>query len=65
MGFEADHHPGGIHLYAESLDDPTDFAPSFHLNYHSKLGWPSMQDHLPKHDSTLLHTSKTPDGYQS
>ncbi|MEM8836769.1 MAG: GFA family protein [Pseudomonadota bacterium] len=57
MGFEADHYPGGMHLYAASLDDPADFEPTFHVNYESKLPWLQIEDDLPKYEGTLLHTS--------
>jgi hypothetical protein len=55
IGFEADHYQGGMHLYAASLENPEDFKPTFHVNYQSKLPWLSMEDDLPKYDSTLLH----------
>ena len=54
MGFEADHYPGGMHLYAASLDDPADFEPTFHVNYESKLPWLRMEDDLPKYEGKLL-----------
>lgn len=56
LGFEADHYPGGMHLYAASLEDPKDFAPTFHVNYQSKLPWLKIDDDLPKYDGTLLGT---------
>lgn len=61
MGFAADHYPGGMHLYAASLDDPTNFKPTFHVNYQSKLPWLEMNDDLPKYDGTLLHGPENPD----
>ena len=54
MGFEADHYPGGMHLYAASLEDPGGFAPTFHVNWQSKLTWLQMTDGLPKFEVTLL-----------
>ena len=54
MGFEADHYPGGMHLYAASLEDPDDFQPTFHVNYESKLPWLQISDDLPKYKGTLL-----------
>ena len=57
MGFEADHYPGGMHLYAASLEDPADFEPTFHVNYQSKLPWLKMDDDLPKYEGTLLQQS--------
>lgn len=56
MGFEADHYPGGMHLYAASLEDPEDFEPTFHVNYQSKLSWLQIDDDLPKFDGTMLGT---------
>lgn len=63
MAFTADHYPGGMHLYAASLDDPADFQPSFHVNHASKLPWLALEDDLPKYDDTLLHSPLDPDGY--
>ena len=57
MGFEADHYPGGMHLYAASLDNPEDFKPTFHVNYESKLPWLEMQDDLTKYEGTLFESS--------
>jgi len=55
MGFEADHYPGGMHLYAASMKNPQDFEPKFHVNYESKLPWLQIKDGLPKYEGTLLH----------
>jgi len=57
MGFEADHYPGGMHLYAASLAQPEQFAPAFHVNVDHKLSWLSLEDDLPRHDGTLLRSS--------
>ncbi|MEM9969544.1 MAG: GFA family protein, partial [Pseudomonadota bacterium] len=63
MAFEADHYPGGMHVYAASLEKPEAFCPTFHVNHHSKLPWLALEDDLAKYDSTLLHTPNDPDGY--
>ncbi|KIC46662.1 hypothetical protein RA28_02470 [Ruegeria sp. ANG-S4] len=55
MGFEAAHYPGGMHLYAASLEKPEDFEPTFHVNFESKLPWLHMDDELPKYKGTLLN----------
>ncbi len=65
MGFEADHYPGGMHLYATSLEDPYDFKPTFHVNYQSKLPWLQINDDLPKYEGTLLVSPEDPKGYKS
>ena len=64
MGFEADHYPGGMHLYAASLDDPTTFKPTFHVNFESKLAWLELNDELTKYESTLLHAPQDLSDYQ-
>ena len=53
MAFEADHYPGGMHLYAASMDDPTTFRPEFHVNVESKLPWLRIDDDLPKYRGTM------------
>ena len=55
MGFEAAHYPGGMHLYAASLDTPEIFQPTFHVNYQGKLPWLEMEDELVKYEGTLLN----------
>ena len=65
MGFEAAHYPGGMHLYAASLDHPEWFNPTFHVNWQAKLPWLNIVDDLPKYDGTLLHAPedvRDPDG---
>lgn len=63
MGFEAEHYPGGMHLYAASLEDTKKFKPTFHVNYESKLPWFEMQDDLPKYNGTLLKNPNEHQGY--
>ncbi|MEM9716333.1 MAG: GFA family protein [Pseudomonadota bacterium] len=53
MGFEADHYPVGMHLYAGSLDEPQKFEPTFHVNWESKLPWLHLEDDLPKYIGRL------------
>ena len=61
IGFEADHYPGGMHLYAASLDNPENFKPEFHVNYQSKLDWLEITDDLPKYEGKLLDGPENPD----
>ena len=65
MGFEAAHYPGGMHLYAASMESPEDFRPTFHVNIQSKLPWLNISDDLPKYQGTLLHTSEELSEYSS
>ncbi|MEL7025760.1 MAG: GFA family protein [Pseudomonadota bacterium] len=60
MAFEADHYPGGMHLYAATLDDPQDFEPTFHVFCHSQLPWLALHDDLPKYPRSLLHSPENP-----
>ena len=64
VGFEADHYPGGMHLYAASLEHPERFSPTFHVNYQSKLPWLLLNDDLPKYDGRLADTSKDLSAYE-
>jgi len=56
MGFEAEHYPKDMHIYAASLEDPNLFKPSFHVNIESKLHWICIDDDLKKYEGTLLET---------
>ena len=49
MAFEAQHYVGEIHLYAASLNDPTQFRPTFHVHHSEKLPWLHLNDDLPKY----------------
>lgn len=55
MGFEADHYPGDMQLYAATMDQPEAFAPEFHVFWDSKLPWLPIKDDLPKYPRSLLH----------
>ena len=54
MGFVAAHYPGDMHLYAATMDDPTDFHPTFHVFAGEQLPWLSMEDDLTKYPRSLL-----------
>ena len=62
MGFEADHYAGDIALYAGSMVNPSDFQPSFHVNYGSKLAWLDLEDAHERYDTTLAHSGKDVSG---
>ena len=65
MGFEANHYAGGMHLYAASMENPEDFAPTFHVNYQSKLPWLAIADDLKKYEGTLLHAPEDLSAYDT
>ena len=58
IGFEADHYAGGMQLYAASLENPSDFKPTFHVNYGSKLHWLNLEDEHERYNSTLAQSDK-------
>ena len=58
MAFEADHYPGGMHLYAASLENPQQFTPTFHVNKQSQLPWLQMTDELDAFDGTIIAHTK-------
>ena len=60
---ETDHYAGGMHLYAGSLENPSDFKPTFHVNYSSKLHWLNLEDEHERYDSTLANSDKDLSGY--
>lgn len=65
MAFVANHYPGRIHLYAASLEKPSDFAPRFHLNIKSKLPWLKLDDDLPQYEETLQYSEIDKHGDQN
>ena len=62
IGFEADHYPARMHLFAASLENPEEFEPTFHVNTQSKLPWLHMTDDHDKFGGTLPHIPNGPDG---
>lgn len=56
MGFEAEHYPDDMCIYAASMDDPTKFKPEFHVFYERKLPWLNLEDDLPKYENSLQHS---------
>lgn len=48
MAYGSDRHPGELHFYAASLDDPTDFAPERHVHCDEQLPWIVLADGLAR-----------------
>ncbi|MEM9012201.1 MAG: GFA family protein [Pseudomonadota bacterium] len=65
IGFEANHYPGGMHLYAGSMERPEAFVPTFHVNFQSKLPWLKIEDDLRKYEGTLLHAPEDLRAYEA
>ena len=49
LSFESTRWPGELHLYAASLDDPSDYVPDLHCHHAEHLPWLHIADDLPKH----------------
>ena len=64
IAFEADHYPGGMHLYAASLEHPENFQPTFHVNHGSKLPWLALEDDLTKYPERLVDSPEDLSDYQ-
>lgn len=56
MTYQYEGWPDETHLYAASLDDPTDFTPQAHYHYSEKLPWVTIDDDLPKHPHSAEDT---------
>ena len=54
MGFVAEHYPGDMQLYTATLEDPSDFNPTFHVFAGEQLPWLSFHDDLTKYPKSLL-----------
>ena len=63
IAYEADKFPGEIHFYAGSLEDPSAFAPQFHVHHAERVPWAELADDLPRHahgaEGSLADGAKT------
>ena len=48
MAYRSTRWPGETHLYAASLDDPTDYVPTRHVHWDEHLPWLHLDDGLPR-----------------
>lgn len=49
MTYESDRWPDEGHLYAATLDDPSQFEPQAHFHFAERLSWIEIDDELPKY----------------
>lgn len=49
MSYQFDGWPDETHLYAASLDDPSQFQPMAHFHYAERVPWIAIKDGLPKY----------------
>lgn len=52
MAFASTRWPEETHLYAASLDDPTLFAPTAHVNWGERVDWADLHDGLKKYTTS-------------
>lgn len=50
--YQAVRWPDETHLYAATLDDPSQFAPRAHFHWAERVDWLTIDDDLPKYAST-------------
>ena len=48
LAFESQRHPGEIHGYTATLDDPETLPPDRHFHAEEALSWVRMADDLPR-----------------
>ena len=48
MAYRSTRHPGEIHFYAASLDDPETYAPTAHFHWSERVSWLHLADDLPR-----------------
>jgi len=51
MSYESDRHPGEIHLYVSTLDEPDRFQPKLHVFYSERIAWMEIEDDLPRYEA--------------
>lgn len=52
MTYGNDHLPDEVHLYAASLEDPSDIVTTRHVFVEEQLDWIEIQDDLPRFATT-------------
>ena len=51
MTYESDRHPGEVHLYVSTLDNPAEFVPQVHVFYGERIPWMELEDELPRFEA--------------
>ncbi|WP_165352763.1 GFA family protein [Loktanella sp. IMCC34160] len=52
LTYQSTRWPEETHLYAASLDDPSQITPAAHFHFEEKLPWLAITDDLPKYAAT-------------
>ena len=50
--YQYDGWPDETHLYAATLEDPTQFTPQAHYHYAERVPWLTVSDDLPKYSGS-------------
>ncbi|MEM7505887.1 MAG: GFA family protein [Pseudomonadota bacterium] len=53
MAYDADQFPGETHFFAATLDQPENYAPTFHVFAGEQLGWMKLADELPRFEGMV------------
>ena len=56
MTYQYTGWPDETHLYAATLNDPTQFTPQAHFHYAERLPWVQITDELPKYPGSTETT---------
>ena len=59
--YESKVWPDESHLYAATLDDPSQFQPTAHVHWNERVGWLELDDNLPKYPGSADNTMPLPD----
>ena len=51
LTYEADNHPGEVHVHISTFDRPEAFPPQLHVYFADAIPWLHLDDHLPRHDA--------------
>lgn len=57
MTYQFEGWPDETHLYAASLEDPSQFEPQAHFHYAERVHWISLTDELPKYPGSADTTT--------
>jgi len=56
--FQTEVFPDETHLYAATLEDPSQYRPTAHIFWAQRVPWLQVWDSLPKHDRGLQDAAK-------
>ncbi len=61
MTYQFEGWPDETHLYAATMDEPSQFEPKAHFHYAEKLAWVHIKDNLPKYPGSADSTEPLAD----